>query len=91
MTEYGKAFTAAGLGGWFRARCDEAGIPKGYAAHGLRKASATRLAEQGATAHQLKAWFGWKTLREAERYTEAAERKKLARAAGALISGTRSG
>src|SRR5262245_33345579 len=86
MTEYGKPFTPAGFGGWFRNS-----IPKGYAAHGLRKASATRLAEEGATAHQLKAWFGWKTLREAERYTEAAERKKLARAAGALISGTRNG
>jgi len=28
------------------------------------------------------------TLREAERYTESAERKKLARAAGALIIGS---
>jgi integrase len=91
VTEYGKSFTPAGFGGWFRERCDEAGIPKGYAAHGLRKSSATRLAEEGATAHQLKAWFGWKTLREAERYTEAAERKKLVRSAAALISGTQTG
>src|SRR5262249_24856158 len=64
VTEYGKAFTAAGFGGWFRERCDEAGIPAGYAAHGLRKLAATRLADSGATAHQLKAVFGWKSLRQ---------------------------
>jgi len=91
MTEYSKPFTAKGFGSWLRDRCKEAGIPKGYSAHGLRKASATRLADQGATAHQLMAWFGWVTLREPERYTRAANNKKLARSAGALIAGTRIG
>jgi integrase len=77
-TEFGKPFTAAGFGNWFRETCDEAGIPKGYAAHGLRKAAATRHADSGATAHELMAWFGWKTLKEAERYTRSANRKRLA-------------
>lgn len=90
-TEYGKAFSPAGFGNWLADRCSEAGIPPGYRAHGLRKASATRLADNGASAHQLMSWFGWRTLREAERYTEAANRKRLARSAGALISGTGSG
>jgi integrase len=36
VTEYGKPFTAAGFGGWFRDRCDEAGLPR-CSAHGLRK------------------------------------------------------
>jgi integrase len=90
-TSFGKSFTAAGFGNWFREQCDEAGVAKGYAAHGLRKASATRLAEQGATPHQLMAWFGWTTLREPERYTRAANNKKLARSAGALITGTKTG
>jgi integrase len=27
VTEFGKPFTAAGFGGWFRAQCDEAGLP----------------------------------------------------------------
>jgi len=85
VTEYGKSFTAAGFGQWFRHRCDEAGITKGYAAHGLRKFAATRLAEEGATASQLMSWFGWATLAEAEHYTKAADRKKMARAAGALL------
>jgi len=91
-TEFGKPFTAAGFGNWFRETCDDAGIPAGYAAHGLRKAAATRLANKGATAHQLMAWFGWKTLKEAERYTKAADRKRLAQDAGALLNtGTPSG
>jgi integrase len=92
VTEYGKPFTAAGFGGWFHERCTEAGLPKGYTAHGLRKAAATRLADLGATAHQLMATFGWTTLREAERYTRAADRKRLAQSAGELlIAGTSSG
>ena len=84
-TEFGKPFTAAGFGNWFRDRCDEAGMPKGYAAHGLRKACATRLAEEGATAHQLMAWFGWTTLKDAERYTRAASKKKLTQSAGQML------
>ncbi len=37
-TEQGKPFTAAGFGNWFRDRCNEAGLPEGCSAHGLRKA-----------------------------------------------------
>ena len=36
VTEYGKPFTPAGFGNWFRQRCDEAGLPQ-CSAHGLRK------------------------------------------------------
>jgi site-specific recombinase XerD len=86
MTSYGKSFTAAGFGQRFRHWCDEAGIPTGYASHGLRKWAATRLAEEGATAHQLMSWFAWKTLAEAERYTKAASRKKMAMEAAALLT-----
>ena len=71
ITEYGRPFTAAGFGNWFRDRCNEAGLER-CSAHGLRKAAATSLAENGATAHQLMAWFGWRSLKEAERYTRAA-------------------
>jgi integrase len=87
VTEQGKPFTAAGFGNWFRDRCDEAGLPN-CAAHGLRSAAATRLADYGATAHQLMSWFGWRTLSEAERYTKEADRKRLAAEAGKLITGT---
>ena len=45
MTEAGKPFAPAGFGNLFREWCNEAGIPKGYSAHGLRKAACRRLAE----------------------------------------------
>lgn len=77
VTEQGRPFTANGFGGWFRDRCDEAGLP-GLSAHGLRKAAATRAAENGATAHQLMAIFGWLTINQAELYTRRAQRNRLA-------------
>jgi hypothetical protein len=43
------------------------------------------LAEAGASAHQLMSWFGWKSLKEAERYTRAASQKKLAGSVVALF------
>jgi integrase len=84
VTEFGKPFTAAGFGGWFRERCDEAGLPH-CSAHGLRKAAATRFANDGATTAELMAWFGWSTLNEAERYTKAANRKLLAQSGAAKL------
>lgn len=56
-------------------------LPSRCVAHGLRKAAMRRLAEAGATAHQIAAVSGHKTLKEIERYTKAADQKKLARAA----------
>jgi integrase len=77
VTEYGRPFTANGFGGWFRKRCDEAGLRQ-CSAHGLRKAGATMAAENGATERQLMAMFDWTSPQEATRYTEAASRKRLA-------------
>lgn len=87
VTEYGKPYSTAGFGNWFRDRCREAGLAH-CSAHGLRKAGSTRAAEAGATAHQLMAMFGWRSLSEAERCTRAAERKVMAKAgAEALLVG----
>jgi integrase len=77
VTEHGKPYTAAGFGNWFRDRCNDAGLSH-CSAHGLRKAGATIAAENGATTHQLMAIFGWLTIKEAERYTQAAQRKRMA-------------
>jgi integrase len=88
VTEYGQPFTANGFGNWFRDRCDEAGLSR-CTSHGLRKAGATRAAENGATAHQLMAIFGWLSLKEAERYTQAAERRRMAGAAMPLMGARR--
>ena len=87
VTEHGQPFSAAGFTNWFRDRCNEAGLPN-LSAHGLRKAGATRAAENGATAHQLMAIFGWRTIKQAEAYTRAAERAKLAGEAMHLLART---
>jgi len=50
ITEFGRPFTPAGFGNWFRARCDEAGL---HHCSGLRKACATALAEAGASTHEI--------------------------------------
>jgi integrase len=77
QTEYGKAFTPAGFGGWFRDKCNAAGLPK-CTAHGLRKAGATRAAENGATDRELMALFDWDSPSMAAVYTKAASQKRLA-------------
>jgi integrase len=79
VNDLGRSFTDAGFGNWFRDRCVEAGVPG--RAHGLRKAGATIAANNGATAHQLMAMFGWRTLKMAEQYTRAADQQRLAEAA----------
>jgi len=76
-TTFGKPFSVAGFGNRFRDWCDEAGL-RDCSAHGLRKATAARLAERGATAHEIMAITGHRSLEEVERYTRAAQRGKLA-------------
>jgi integrase len=88
-TEFGKPFTPAGFGGWFRDQCNLAGLPKNLSAHGLRKAGAARLADHSCTDHEIMAWGGWTTVKQVQRYTKAADRRGLAlRAAGKLKAGT---
>ena len=84
LTGEGKPFTPAGFTNWFRDCCEAAGVPD-RSAHGLRKASATRLANAGATPHQLMAIFGWRTLKEAERYTRAVDHARLAQSGFELL------
>ena len=78
INDLGRAFTDAGFGNKFRDWCDRAGLHH-CTAHGLRKD-----ANNGATSRQLPqlmAIFGWDTLKEAERYTRAADQQRLAEAA----------
>lgn len=76
-TEFGRPFTAAGFGNWFRRICDSAGLRQ-CSAHGLRKAGATFAADNGATEHQLMAIYGWESPKQAARYTEKVNRRRLA-------------
>jgi integrase len=56
-------------------------LPRECVTHGLRKAGARRLAEHGATAKEIAAVTGHRTLKEVARYTAAADQLRLARAA----------
>src|SRR5262249_30834762 len=85
VTEYSKPFTPSGFGNWFRERCDEAGLPH-CSAHGLRKAGAIKAAENGATDRQLMALYDWTSERQANVYTAAANKKRLAAEAARLIA-----
>jgi integrase len=51
---------------------------KYYPFHGIRKTSAQRMAESGATPHQISSITGHKSLREIERYTREANQKEIA-------------
>ena len=85
--ERGGPYTASGFGNRFRVWCSEAGLVD-CSAHGLRKASAVRHALNGASAFELMAWHGWKTIGEAQRYVDEANRIRLAQAAGAKMRTT---
>jgi integrase len=76
-TQFGKPFTGAGFGNWFREQCNDACLPQ-CSAHGLRKAAARRLAESGCTEHEIAAITGHASLREITRYTKAADQVRLA-------------
>jgi integrase len=78
VTKFGKPFTVGGFGERMAYWVMQAGLPSHCTAHGLRKASATRLAEAGATAHEIMAVTGHRTLGEAQRYTQAAGKRGLA-------------
>jgi len=76
-TDHGATFSAEGLSNWFAKQCRAAGLLR-RTAHGLRKAACRRLAEAGATVHEIAAISGHKTLGEVERYTKAVDQARLA-------------
>jgi integrase len=85
VNDLGRPFTDAGFGNKFRQWCDQADL-KHCTAHGLRKAGAVIAANNGATAHQLLAIFGWSSLEMAELYTRAADQVRIAESAMHLLA-----
>lgn len=57
------------------------GLPPGLNIHGMRKLFATGMAENGATAHEIQASTGHKTLSMVQLYTASADQRKLAEGA----------
>ena len=76
VTDQRRSFTINGLGNKMREWCDSAGLPQ-CSSHGLRKAAAVVLAENGATAPELCALFGWSKLETAEIYIREAQKRKM--------------
>jgi len=72
----GRPIVKEHLGNIFREACRKAGVTK--SAHGLRKAAATRAANNGATVAELEAIFGWAGGQMASLYTQSADRQALA-------------
>jgi integrase len=81
--ERGRPMKKESFGTWFRNACSAAGVPG--SAHGLRKAGATRAANNGATEAQLEAIFGWRGGGMASLYTRQANRAKLAQDAAIML------
>jgi integrase len=77
VTDYGKPFTPAGFGNWFRDRCNEAGLPH-CSAHGLRKAFLRRMAEAGCSEDYIASISGHRDYREIRTYVQAANKAKMA-------------
>jgi integrase len=78
VSDNGRPFASkSSFGNWFRECCHEAGLPH-CSAHGLRKASATFHANNSATASELMAVHGWRSLRVAEGYVRKADQKRNA-------------
>jgi integrase len=80
VTEYGKPFSAAGFGNWFKDQCRKAGLPQ-CTAHGLRKALTRRGAEAAVTQQGLKALGQWSDDREVATYVAGVNQTRLAETA----------
>lgn len=76
-TVSGRSRSPNGLGNAMRKWCDTSGLP-GCAAHGLRKACATRLAEAGATEREIMAWTGHVSPKMVQVYAGKARRSIMA-------------
>jgi|UPI000769A555 integrase len=77
----GRPLKRPALSALMRSAIRSAGLSSRCVSHGLRKASMRRLAEADSTTNQIASVSGHKTLKEVERYTKAANQKKMARQA----------
>lgn len=77
----GEAFDGEDLSPWFADAIEAAGLPDDCVMHGLRKVAARDLADAGCSVHEIMSVTGHKSLQEVQRYTQAADQKRLATAA----------
>lgn len=86
LTEFGKPFSANGIGNKMRDWCDGAELPQ-CTAHGLRKAAARRMAEAGCSNAQIKSITGHTTDAEVSRYIAEANQITLSDQAMEALGG----
>jgi site-specific recombinase XerD len=84
--EWGRPFTKKGFNTWFRKQVAAAGLPDTCVPHGLRKAGCRIMAESDCTPHEVMSVSGHSSLKEVERYTKAADRRRLAARAQAKVA-----
>lgn len=76
-TQGGRTRSSKAAYTWFSAAAREAGLPKGFTAHGCRKGLLTAMAEAGKSAEQMKAVTGIRTDRVLSVYIKDANRQLL--------------
>jgi integrase len=81
----GRQFSASTFSKQIRIWCDAAGL-RHCTAHGLRHTAGYRLADSGATTHEIAAMTGHRSLGEVQRYTRGADQAKLAHRAMAKLT-----
>ena len=86
--QHGRAITRPTLTVLVKRAARAAGLGPECVPHGLRKACLRRLAEHGGSAKEIAAVSGHKSLGEVERYTAAADQRKLSAAAMAKLTDT---
>jgi integrase len=84
--QHGRAITRHGLTSMIMRASAAAGLGPECKPHGLRKALLRRLAEHGSSTKEIAAVSGHKTLSEIERYTVAADQRRLSKAAMRKLS-----
>jgi len=89
-SERGSPYTVESFGNRFAKWCREAGLSD-CSAHGPRQAAATRLADLGASGHEIMGVTGHRTVKEVDRYTREAAQKLLAASAMARMFPTSAG
>lgn len=80
VNDYGRPFSVAGFGNWFKDKCRQAGLPQ-CSLHGLRKALARRAADLEVSQQGLKALGQWSSDSEVSIYVAGANRRRLAESA----------
>ena len=84
--QHGRPIRRQALTDMMKRAARSAGLGPECVPHGLRKALLRRLAERGGSAKEISAVSGHKSLSEIERYTAAADQRKLSKAAMRKLS-----